>query len=50
MTYALGGARAQTPDIEGFIAGRKAAWYSPPLLARIRRTAVPAQAVTEGAD
>jgi MFS family permease len=50
VTYALGGARAQTPDIEGFIAGRKAAWYSPPLLARIRRTALPAQAVTEGAD
>ncbi len=38
VTYALGGARAQKPDIEGFIAGRKAAWYSPPLLARIRRT------------
>ena len=50
VTYALGGARAQKPDIEGFIAGRKAAWYSPPLLARIRRRAVPAHAVTEGAD
>jgi len=49
-TYALSGARPQTPDIEGFIAGRKAAWYSPPLLARLRRGRVPAQALTEGAD
>jgi hypothetical protein len=49
-TYALSGARPQTPDIDGFIAGRKAAWYSPPLLARLRRTTVPAHAVTEGAD
>jgi MFS family permease len=50
-TYALGGARPQAPDIEGFIAGRKAAWYSPPLLARIRRrTALPPQAVTERGD
>ena len=49
-TYALGGARAQTPDIDGFIGGRKAAWYSPPLLARVRRTARPAQPLTEGAD
>nr|HMO00971.1 hypothetical protein [Miltoncostaeaceae bacterium] len=49
-TYALSGARPQTPDIEGFIAGRSSAWYSPPLLARLRRTRLPAQAVTEGAD
>ncbi|MEZ5080529.1 MAG: MFS transporter [Thermoleophilia bacterium] len=48
-TYALGGARPQTPDIPNFIAGRGAAWYSPPLLARVRRTA-PANAVTEGVD
>jgi MFS family permease len=49
-TYALGGARPQTPDIEGFIAGRKAAWYSPPLLARVRRTAVARQVAADGAD
>jgi hypothetical protein len=49
-TYALGGARPQTPDIEGFIAGRKAAWYSPPLLARVRRTAVVRQVAADGAD
>ncbi|HTI34491.1 MAG TPA: hypothetical protein VL422_12495, partial [Miltoncostaea sp.] len=49
-TYILSGARPQTPDIEGFIAGRKSAWYSPPLLARLRRIAIPGRAVTEGAD
>jgi MFS family permease len=49
-TYALGGARAQKPDIEGFIGGRKAAWNSPPLLARVRRTALTPQALAEGAD
>jgi MFS family permease len=35
--YALGGARPQTPDIDGFLAGAGAAWYSPPLLAKVRR-------------
>lgn len=50
LTYALGGARAQTPDIDNFIIGRSPAWYSPPLLARVRRTSLPPQAVTEGAD
>ncbi len=49
-TYALGGARPEAPDIEGFIAGRKAAWYSPPLLARVRRRALSPHAVAEGAD
>ncbi|MGD9696345.1 MAG: MFS transporter [Thermoleophilia bacterium] len=49
-TYALSGARPQTPDIDGFIAGRKAAWHSPPLLAKLRRGAVPRRAVTEGVD
>ncbi|MFN8108362.1 MAG: MFS transporter [Thermoleophilia bacterium] len=49
-TYALGGARAQAPDIEGFIGGRKAAWHSPPLLAKVRRGTLPAQAATEGVD
>jgi len=50
VTYALGGARAQTPDIDNFIAGRSAAWYSPPLLARVRGTGVSPQPVTEGVD
>ncbi len=48
--YAVGGARPQTPDIDGFLAGRGAAWYSPPLLARIRRSAGRTEPLTEGAD
>ncbi|HXB14908.1 MAG TPA: MFS transporter [Solirubrobacteraceae bacterium] len=35
--YALGGARAQKPDIQRFMDGDGPAWYSPPLLARVRR-------------
>ena len=35
--YALGGARPQTPDLERFMAGEAPAWYSPPLLARVRQ-------------
>ncbi len=35
--YALSGARPQTPDIDGFLAGKGPAWYSPPLLAKLRR-------------
>jgi MFS family permease len=34
--YALGGARPQAPDLERFVAGDSPAWYSPPLLARLR--------------
>ncbi len=35
--YATGGARAQKPDLERFMDGDGPAWYSPPLLARVRR-------------
>jgi MFS family permease len=49
VIYALGGARAQTPDIDSFVAGEAPAWYSPPLLARVRRGAGAAQPATEGA-
>jgi MFS family permease len=35
--YALGRARPQTPDLERFMAGERPAWYSPPLLAGIRK-------------
>jgi MFS family permease len=35
--YALGGARAQAPDLDRFMEGERPAWYSPPLLARIRK-------------
>jgi MFS family permease len=47
--YILSGARPQTPDLDGFLAGPGPAWFSPPLLARVRsgrRVAVP---VSEGA-
>jgi hypothetical protein len=48
--YALGGARPQTPDIEGFVAGEAPAWYSPPLLARVRPGLTAAQPATESAS
>jgi Major Facilitator Superfamily len=34
--YALSGARPQTPNLDRFLAGPGAAWYSPPLLAKLR--------------
>jgi hypothetical protein len=37
LLYAFGGARAQTPQLGRFLAGEAPAWYSPPLLAAIRR-------------
>jgi MFS family permease len=36
LLYALGGARAQTPNLERFMNGEGPAWYSPPLLAAVR--------------
>jgi hypothetical protein len=47
--YALGGARPQTPDIDSFVAGDSPAWYSPPLLARLRPSLATAQPATESA-
>ncbi len=35
--YVLSGARPQTPDLDLFLDGESPAWYSPPLLARLRR-------------
>ena len=35
--YALSGARPQKPDLDEFLDGDSPAWYSPPLLARVRR-------------
>jgi len=37
LLYVLGRARPQTPDIDRFLAGDAPAWYSPPLLAGLRR-------------
>jgi|GEM_PF-378911 len=34
--YALSGARPQRPDLDEFLDGDDPAWYSPPLLARLR--------------
>lgn len=48
--YALGGARPQTPDLERFVAGEAPAWYSPPLLARVRPGVTAARLATESAD
>jgi MFS family permease len=50
LLYLLGGARPQTPDLDGFLDGRNAAWYSPPLLARVRSSIGADRAATEGAD
>jgi MFS family permease len=36
--YVLGGARPQAPDLDRFLAGEAPAWYSPPLLARLKRS------------
>ncbi|HVQ50723.1 MAG TPA: MFS transporter, partial [Mycobacterium sp.] len=41
--YALSGARPQRPDLDEFLDGDSPAWYSPPLLARLRSN-VPASA------
>jgi MFS family permease len=35
--YAVGGARPQRADLERFLAGESPAWYSPPLLAKLRQ-------------
>jgi hypothetical protein len=35
--YLLGRARPQAPDLERFMNGEGPAWYSPPLLAGVRR-------------
>ncbi|HXP29260.1 MAG TPA: MFS transporter [Solirubrobacteraceae bacterium] len=48
--YVLGGARPQTPDIDSFVAGDAAAWYSPPLLARLRPSLATAHPATESVN
>lgn len=40
VVYALSGARPQRPDLDRFIDGESPAWYSPPLLARLRSGSV----------
>jgi MFS family permease len=48
--YALGGARPQAPDLERFVAGDSPAWYSPPLLARLRPDLATTHPATESAN
>ena len=48
--YALGGARPQAPDIDRFLSGPAPAWYSPPLLARVRPGSTAARPATESAS
>jgi MFS family permease len=50
VIYALSGARPQTPDLDGFLSQTAAAWYSPPLLAKLRRHATVASLVPEHVD
>jgi nucleotide-binding universal stress UspA family protein/MFS family permease len=48
--YALSGARPQAADLDRFLAGSDSAWYSPPLLARLRSGLVVTTPVSEEAD
>jgi MFS family permease len=50
VLYLLGGARTEAPDLEGFLAGENAAYYSPPLLARLRNLPGRGRPVTQGVD
>ena len=49
VLYVLGRARPEAPDIEGFLAGDGAAWYSPPLLARLRPSVDDGPSITQEA-
>jgi hypothetical protein len=50
VIYALGGARPQAPDLDRFLAGESPAWYSPPLLAKLRPGSIAARPATESAN
>ncbi|MBN9622186.1 MAG: MFS transporter, partial [Actinobacteria bacterium] len=50
LLYVFGGARTEAPDLEGFLAGEGAAYYSPPLLARLRNLPGRGRPATQGAD
>jgi MFS family permease/nucleotide-binding universal stress UspA family protein len=45
--YVLSGARPQRPDLDEFLDGDSPAWYSPPLLARLRRNSPVAETAAE---
>jgi MFS family permease len=48
--YAFSGARAQAPDLGLFLAQTGPAWYSPPLLAKLRSNTHAATLIPESAD
>jgi len=48
--YLFSGARPQAPDLDRFLAGAHPAWYSPPLLARVRSGLAVATSASKGAD
>jgi nucleotide-binding universal stress UspA family protein len=48
--YVLSGARPQKPDLDEFLDGESPAWYSPPLLARLRSGLPSPVAVSERAQ
>jgi MFS family permease len=48
--YALSGARPQTPNLELFLEQIEPAWYSPPLLARVRSKGPMATLIPESVD
>ena len=45
--YLLGGARPQAADLDSFLSGASPAWYSPPLLAKLRRNSGAPVPITE---
>lgn len=48
--YALSGARPQTPDLDLFLGQTDPAWYSPPLLARVRGKSATPTLISAGGD
>jgi len=48
VVYLLGGARPQIPQIEQFLDGEGPAWYSPPLLAGVRKVSPHSRLAEEG--
>jgi MFS family permease len=48
LIYLLGGARPQIPQVERFLDGEGPAWYSPPLLAGVRKRSSHSRLVEEG--
>jgi predicted MFS family arabinose efflux permease len=48
--YALSGARPQAPDLDRFLGGTAPAWYSPPLLAKVRSGLTTVALATESVD